>query len=175
MTHEHWGSRLAFILAAVGSAVGLGNVWKFPYITGENGGGAFVPVYRPRIAPIGLPILIAEILIGRRGQRSPIRSLSLLARREGACHHSWGGVGLLGYGGGVRESAVLQRHRRLGAVLRLRGRLRRAPPAPVPTRSRPVSPPCWPARCVWCSGTPYSCCSPSSWWPVACGRAWSGR
>ncbi len=93
--HEHWGSRLAFVLAAAGSAVGLGNVWKFPYITGENGGGAFVLVYLGCIALIGLPILIAEILLGRRGERSPIGALGNLARREGRSP-AWGLVGGLG-------------------------------------------------------------------------------
>ncbi len=81
--HENWSSRLAFILAATGSAVGLGNIWKFPYITGENGGGAFVLVYLACIALIGLPIMMAEILIGRRGQQSPIHSIAILARQEG--------------------------------------------------------------------------------------------
>ena len=56
----HWTSRLGFILAAAGSAVGLGNIWKFPYMTGENGGGAFVLVYLLCVLGVGLPILIAE-------------------------------------------------------------------------------------------------------------------
>ena len=57
--HGHWSSRWAFILAATGSAVGLGNIWKFPYITGEYGGGAFVLVYLLCLALIGLPIMIS--------------------------------------------------------------------------------------------------------------------
>jgi len=90
-----WSSRLAFILAAAGSAVGLGNVWKFPYIAGEYGGGAFVLVYLGCVAAIGLPVLAAEILIGRRGGGSPIHSLATLAAREG---HSpnWQALGWLG-------------------------------------------------------------------------------
>ena len=52
--HGEWSSRWAFVLAAAGSAVGLGNIWKFPYITGENGGGAFVMVYLICIAVIGI-------------------------------------------------------------------------------------------------------------------------
>ena len=56
-----WTSKMAFILAAAGSAVGLGNIWKFPYITGENGGGAFVLVYLICIALIGIPIMISEV------------------------------------------------------------------------------------------------------------------
>ncbi|WP_404367285.1 sodium-dependent transporter [Marinobacter sp.] len=78
-----WSSRMAFILAATGSAVGLGNIWKFPYITGENGGGAFVLVYLLCIAVVGLPIMMAEILIGRRGGASPIRSMRTLTERDG--------------------------------------------------------------------------------------------
>ena len=63
-TNVMWSSRLMFILAAAGSAVGLGNIWRFPYLAGENGGGVFVLVYLACIALIGLPILIAEILMG---------------------------------------------------------------------------------------------------------------
>ena len=61
-----WSSRLAFILAASGSAVGLGNIWGFPYKAGENGGGAFVIIYLLCIVCIGLPIMMAEILVGRQ-------------------------------------------------------------------------------------------------------------
>ena len=70
-TRGAWGSRIGFILAAAGSAVGLGNIWKFPYITGENGGGLFVLIYLLCIALVGLPILIAEIMIGRAAQGRP--------------------------------------------------------------------------------------------------------
>jgi len=78
-----WSGRLAFILAATGSAVGLGNIWKFPYITGENGGAAFVLVYLLCIALIGLPIMIAEVTLGRAGRRSPINTMKMLASRDG--------------------------------------------------------------------------------------------
>ena len=64
-----WSSRTAFILAAVGAAVGLGNIWKCPYVTGEYGGGAFVLVYLLCIALVGLPLMYAELIIGRRGGR----------------------------------------------------------------------------------------------------------
>ncbi|WP_428240612.1 sodium-dependent transporter [Gynuella sp.] len=73
--HGIWASRWVFIMAATGSAVGLGNIWKFPYITGVNGGGAFVLVYLICVALIGLPILMAEIMVGRRGRQSPVNSL----------------------------------------------------------------------------------------------------
>jgi len=70
--HGIWTSRWTFILAATGSAVGLGNIWKFPYIAGENGGGAFVLVYLLCVAFIGVPIMMAEVMLGRRGRQSPI-------------------------------------------------------------------------------------------------------
>ncbi|MEJ2199898.1 MAG: sodium-dependent transporter [Desulfuromonadaceae bacterium] len=67
-----WASRLGFILAAAGSAVGLGNVWKFPYIAGQNGGGAFVLVYLICIAVVGLPIMMAELMLGRHTRRDAV-------------------------------------------------------------------------------------------------------
>ncbi len=82
--HGEWSSRFAFILAATGSAVGLGNIWKFPYITGENGGGAFVLVYLLCVAALGIPIMIAEIMMGRRGRQSPINTMQTLAAEAGA-------------------------------------------------------------------------------------------
>ncbi|MDX1457075.1 MAG: sodium-dependent transporter [Marinobacter sp.] len=90
-----WSSRLAFILAATGSAVGLGNIWKFPYITGENGGGAFVLVYLLCIAAVGIPIMMAEVLIGRRGGRSPVNSIRLIAERD-KLNPAWKLVGIIG-------------------------------------------------------------------------------
>jgi len=78
-----WSTRLAFILAAAGSAVGLGNIWRFPYTAGEYGGGAFVLVYLLCVAGIGIPIMMAEILLGRRGRQSPINTMRTLAEREG--------------------------------------------------------------------------------------------
>lgn len=80
--HGQWSTRMAFILAATGSAVGLGNIWKFPYITGENGGGAFVLIYLVCIAAIGVPIMMAEVLLGRRGRQSPINTMMTLAAEE---------------------------------------------------------------------------------------------
>ena len=71
-----WTSRLAFVLALSGSAVGLGNIWKFPYIAGVNGGGAFVLVYLVCVFAVGLPIMMSEILIGRRGRRNPVATMA---------------------------------------------------------------------------------------------------
>lgn len=90
--HAQWSSSLGFILAAVGSAVGLGNIWKFPYMVGESGGSAFVVAYLICIALIGFPILVAEWLIGRRGQKNPIHSYQDVANSEGKSS-LWGLVG----------------------------------------------------------------------------------
>lgn len=90
----HWGSRMGFILAAAGSAVGLGNIWKFPYITGENGGGAFVLVYLAAIALVGLPVMVAEIYIGRTAQLSPVAAMEKLDRK-GSPWAIFGGLGVL--------------------------------------------------------------------------------
>ncbi len=93
--HGQWSSRWAFILAATGSAVGLGNIWKFPYITGENGGGAFVLVYLASVALIGIPIMMAEVMLGRRGRQSPINTMRSLAKAEGR-HGIWSWIGWMG-------------------------------------------------------------------------------
>lgn len=92
---SHWSSRFSFIMASVGFAVGLGNIWRFPYVAGENGGAAFVLVYLACAFGIGAPILIAEIMIGRRGQGSPPQSMVNVAR-ESARSASWGWVGVMG-------------------------------------------------------------------------------
>lgn len=89
-----WRSRYGFILAATGFAVGLGNIWRFPYLTGENGGGAFVLVYIACALCIAVPILIAEIVIGRQGGGSPPVAMATLAREHGKSP-AWAGVGYL--------------------------------------------------------------------------------
>ena len=93
----HWSSRFAFVMASVGFAVGLGNIWRFPYVTGENGGSAFVLVYLACAVGIGVPCLIAELLVGRRGQHSPPESMARVAEESGRSRHwSWvGGMGVL--------------------------------------------------------------------------------
>lgn len=97
--HGQWSSRWAFILAATGSAVGLGNIWKFPYIAGENGGGAFVLVYLACIVVIGIPIMIAEVMLGRRGRQSPINTMHTLSIEAGHSTH-WQYLGWLGVAAG---------------------------------------------------------------------------
>ena len=79
-----WIGKWTFILAAAGSAVGLGNIWGFPYKAGTNGGGAFVLIYLGCILMIGLPIMMAEIIIGRRARKSPVNAMKNGAIESGA-------------------------------------------------------------------------------------------
>tara|TARA_B100000686_G_scaffold285226_1_gene309267 strand:+ start:1663 stop:3015 length:1353 start_codon:yes stop_codon:yes gene_type:complete len=78
----YWASRMGFILAASGSAVGLGNVWKFPYITGQNGGGAFVVIYLVCVLIVGLPIMLAEFTIGRHTHLNPVGAFRRLSKNS---------------------------------------------------------------------------------------------
>ena len=90
-----WSSRFAFIMASVGFAVGLGNIWRFPYVTGENGGSAFVVIYLLCAVAIGIPCLMAELLVGRRGGGSPPTSMAAVATESGRSDR-WKVVGGLG-------------------------------------------------------------------------------
>jgi NSS family neurotransmitter:Na+ symporter len=94
-SHENWSSRFAFLMASVGFAVGLGNIWRFPYVAGENGGSAFVLVYLACCFGIGVPILVAELFIGRRGKMSPPLAMRNVAEAEGQ-HKAWQVVGHMG-------------------------------------------------------------------------------
>ena len=84
LSKDSWSSQSVFIMAAVGSAVGLGNLWKFPYIAGENGGGAFVLVYLGCILLLGIPVLLSELVLGRSGQANPVQAMANLAHENGA-------------------------------------------------------------------------------------------
>ncbi len=92
---EQWSSRWGFLLAAVGFAVGMGNIWRFPYVLGENGGSAFLFIYLAFALGIGLPLLITEIAIGRRGQSSATGSYQAVAAECGR-NKAWRHVGTLG-------------------------------------------------------------------------------
>jgi len=92
---QNWSSRFAFVMASVGFAVGLGNIWRFPYVTGENGGSAFIIIYLACAFGIGVPCLIAELMIGRRGQRCPPQAMTNVALESGRSRH-WGIVGGMG-------------------------------------------------------------------------------
>ena len=95
-----WSSRWLFVLAAAGSAVGLGNIWKFPYVAGENGGGAFVLIYLVCVGLVGAPIMMAEIALGREGRSSPITTMTKLAASAGR-NSQWSIIGWMGVIAGV--------------------------------------------------------------------------
>ena len=90
---DTWGSKAAFVLAAAGSAIGLGNIWGFPTVAGQNGGAAFLLIYLAAVALIGAPVMLAELIVGRRTQRNPVGAFKELAPRS-----LWvvvGGLGVL--------------------------------------------------------------------------------
>lgn len=91
--HEHWSSKLGFIMATAGAAVGLGSLWKFPYVAGANGGGAFVLLYIIFTFIIGLPVFIGELIIGRKTQKSSVLAFPSL-RKDG---ENWKGLGWLNF------------------------------------------------------------------------------
>jgi NSS family neurotransmitter:Na+ symporter len=79
-----WSGKITFVMAASGSAVGLGNIWKFPYVAGENGGGAFVLVYLACILCFGIPLLMAEIGMGRMTRRNALDTFKILRKQSGS-------------------------------------------------------------------------------------------
>ena len=103
LSTESWSTQTIFIMAAIGSAVGLGNLWKFPYITGEYGGSAFLLVYLLCVLLIGLPLLIAEITLGRAGGANPVQGMANLAKENKASKWWW----LLGINGVLAAIFIL--------------------------------------------------------------------
>lgn len=93
--YVHWRSRWTFILAATGSAVGLGNIWKFPYITGEYGGGAFVLVYLLCILALGIPVMMAEVMLGRGGRANPVQAMMKMTQQSDSSRF-WVVIGIMG-------------------------------------------------------------------------------
>ena len=98
--HGQWSSRWMYILAATGAAVGLGNIWKFPYLTGVHGGSAFVLVYLLCVALLGIPMMMAEVMLGRRGRQNPVNTMRTLAKEANTSRH-WQLIGLAGTLAGV--------------------------------------------------------------------------
>src|SRR3972149_7542704 len=88
---DNWGARLAFILAAAGSAIGLGNIWRFPTVAYQNGGAAFVQIYLLLVFFIGFVVMVGEVSLGRNAQRNPVGGFKKLAPRS-----VWVLVGCLG-------------------------------------------------------------------------------
>ena len=92
---ETFGSRLGFILVSAGCAVGLGNVWKFPYMTGKYGGAAFILIYLGFLVLLGLPILVSEFAVGRSSRLSTARAFHKL-EPEGSNFHKYSYMGMIG-------------------------------------------------------------------------------
>ena len=90
---EVWGSRVGFILAAAGSAIGLGNIWRFTYVMGNNGGAAFILIYLVCVALIGIPLFLAELTVGRKTQLNPVGAFRVL--RPGSAWPLVGAMGVL--------------------------------------------------------------------------------
>lgn len=100
-TPEQWGSRLGFILATMGSAIGLGNIWRFSYVAGDNGGGAFLLVYIAAVLLIGLPLMLAELALGRHGRGDVVQAFARAAPRHGLAARIWPAIALLLVAGAV--------------------------------------------------------------------------
>lgn len=92
--HAHWSSRLTYIMAAAGAAIGLGNIWRFPYLAGINGGGAFVLMYIGFVIVLGLPLMISEVAIGRRGSANASDAFKEIATFRGSSHW-WSLAGMI--------------------------------------------------------------------------------
>lgn len=92
---DSWSNNFGFIMAAAGAAVGLGNIWRFPYTCGENGGGAFIIVYLACVFLIGMPVLVGELMIGRHSQKGGAHAFSRLIKK-GQGQRLWQSVGFLG-------------------------------------------------------------------------------
>jgi len=95
-----WTRRWTFVMATTGAAVGLGNIWKFPYIAGENGGGAFVLMYLICIFLLGVPIMMAEVMLGRKGRANPVHAMLNHIRTANASK-GWSIVGIMGVLAGI--------------------------------------------------------------------------
>lgn len=108
--HGQWSSRWTFIMAATGAAVGLGNIWKFPYLTGIHGGSAFVLVYILCVAALGIPMMMAEVMLGRRGRRTPVNTMRTLAVETHASQ-SWQ---LIGWAGTLAGMLILSYYSVIG-------------------------------------------------------------
>ena len=83
MVDNHWSSRTTFLMASIGVAVGLGNIWRFPYVVGTSGGGVFVLIYVATILVFAVPVLITELMIGRRGQHNPVDAIKTVCLLDG--------------------------------------------------------------------------------------------
>ena len=100
LQNPRWNRNWTFIMATAGAAVGLGNIWKFPYIAGENGGGAFVLMYLICILLFGIPIMIAEVMLGKKGRENPVHAMLKHSRTVGS-GKAWSIIGIMGVLAGI--------------------------------------------------------------------------
>ena len=105
-TKNQWASKLGFIMATAGAAIGLGNLWKFPYLMGRNGGASFLVVYLFFICILGVPVMMLEMSLGRKTRHDPVQAY-------GDIHPNARIAGGVRRGGGIPDSVLLQCHRRL--------------------------------------------------------------
>lgn len=87
-----WSSRTSFVFATAAAAIGLGNIWRFPYLVGQNGGGVFVLLYLFFVVMLGIPLMTSEVMLGRMGRANPVTSLQNVAARANRSRH-WGLLG----------------------------------------------------------------------------------
>lgn len=106
-----WSSKFGFLMAAIGSAVGLGNIWRFPYLAGQNGGGIFVLVYVLATLLVALPVLIAELMLGRAGRAGPVAAMRALIVQNGSSR-VW--TGIIGWGAMVAAVLLLSYYSVIG-------------------------------------------------------------
>ena len=132
--NEKWSGRLAFILASVGAAVGLGNIWKFPYTLGNSGGSAFVLIYVVSILLVATPIMLSEMVIGRHARLSAPSAMRKVALESGTSRY-WQLLGWMGQLALVFVLSFYQRHCRMDRRLPDQVGQRR-PQRPVAGRSR---------------------------------------
>lgn len=123
-----WGSRAGFILAAAGTAVGLGNIWKFPYVAGQNGGGVFILAYVVCVLLIGIPLMCSEVIIGRAAKKSPVSAIRSLG---GGFWTSFGWLGVIGSASVLSYYSVIAGWALHYSVLSISGQLAAAGPEGV--------------------------------------------
>ena len=156
MEREKLKSRLGFILLSAGCAIGIGNVWKFPYMAGQGGGGAFVLFYLLFLVILGLPIMSMEFAVGRASHKSPVRAYQAL-EKPGQKWHIHGYFTLIGCYLLMMFYTTVS-----GWMLHY---------FYMPVRWQMPSPRCWQARSSWASGWWWSWCSASLSVPAACRTA----
>ena len=146
MKTESWSSTRGFLMATVGAAVGLGNLWRFPYIAGSNGGSAFVLVYVGWVLLLGLPLVIGELALGRRGGLNAVHTMREVALSEGRSG-AWVAIGWAVDPGSSAGNYLLQHRGGLVAELHAAGCARNGSGGSPQKGRRSFLVRCWRRRC----------------------------